>query len=126
MTVSLCRIPDYAESECDAWSGGLWNRSLIEVGLENDAAWSASRGILPKAEVRTFSLSAAVDTVLHTRVKVSCLPGFRRTCSIVLGSGQFIRIGRPSPVAGPAWPRLCRIARCPTPYGRVRNVVDPA
>jgi hypothetical protein len=31
-------MPDYAESECDAWSGGLWNGPLIEVGIENDAA----------------------------------------------------------------------------------------
>ena len=31
-----CRI--YAESECDASFGGLWNGPLIEVGLENNAA----------------------------------------------------------------------------------------
>jgi hypothetical protein len=43
-------------------------------------------GFCQKAEVRTLSLSAAVYTVLHTLFKGGCLPGFRHTCSIVLGT----------------------------------------
>jgi len=55
------------------------------------------RGFLPKAEERTSSLSVAVCTALHTRVKGGCLPGFRLTYSIVLGTAQFSRIGSSLP-----------------------------
>ena len=50
-------------------------------------------GFSPKAEEHTSSLSAAVCTGLPARVKGGCLPGFRNTCSIVLGTAQSSRIG---------------------------------
>ena len=85
-------MPDYAESECDRMTRSPVEWPLIEVVIEMMRHSRRVGGLCPKAEEHTFTLSAAVCTVLPKRSRVAACRVFN-TRPIVLEKVQSSRIG---------------------------------